>query len=111
MLKPIHSLAVNASMLPPMNRLRGQFFPRCGLRPFEHHVLDKMGDAVPLQVFVAGTGLDPYPDRGRAEVLHFLSDKDEAIGKDLATDVADFLNRPSIVARSDRVRQYEVNLL
>src|SRR6476620_5513726 len=74
----------------------GDFLRAAILRPLEHHVLDKMGDAVPLQVFVAGPGLDPYTDRGGADVLHLFSDKDETVGKHLATYIADFLNHTSI---------------
>ena len=75
------------------------------LGALEHHVLDEVRDAVPLQVFVAGTGLDPDPDRGGANVLHLLGDEDQPVGQDLATYVADFLNHTSIVAHPGRVRR------
>ena len=36
---------------------------RCAVPgPLENHVLNEMGDAIPLRVFVSGAGLDPYPD-------------------------------------------------
>ncbi len=60
--------------------LAGDFFRAAVLRALEHHVLDEVRDAVPLQVFVAGAGLDPDPDRGGANVLHLLGDEDQAVG-------------------------------
>ncbi len=75
------------------------------LGPLEHHVLDEVRDAVPLQVFVPGPGLDPDPDRGGANVFHFLGNEDEPVGQNLAPYVADFLNHISIVAQRGRLRR------
>ncbi len=69
------------------NFLRGAM-----LRTLEHHVLDEMGNAVPLQVFIARPGLDPYPDRGGANVLHLLGDEGQPVGQDLATYIPNFLD-------------------
>ena len=60
--------------------LAGDFFRAAVLRALEHHVLDEVRNAVPLQVFVAGSGLDPDPDRGGANVLHLLGDEDQPVG-------------------------------
>ena len=60
--------------------LAGDLLRGAVLGALEHHVLDEVRDAVPLQVFVAGAGLDPYPDRGGANVLHLLGDEDQPVG-------------------------------
>ena len=71
--------------------LAGDFFGRAVLGPFENHVLDEVGDAVPFGVFVAGTGLQPDADGGRANVLHLLGDDSQPVGQLLTTNIADFL--------------------
>ncbi len=60
------------------------------LGPFEDHVLNEMGDAVPFGIFVARTGLQPDTDRGGADVLHLLGDDGQAVGQLLTTNIADF---------------------
>src|SRR6266404_1209923 len=50
------------------------------LRALEHHVLDKVRYAVPLQVFVARTRLDPYSYRDGANMLHLLGDDAQSVG-------------------------------
>ena len=85
--------------------LARNFLGAAVLRALEDHVLDEVRDAVPLQIFVAGAGLDPDSDRGGANVLHLLGNKDQPVGQDLATDVADFLNHDRIVAQRGRVRR------
>src|SRR4029077_7195098 len=63
------------------------FFRRAVLCPFKDHVLDKVGDAVPVWILIPRTGLKPDPDRGRADVLHLLSDYGEPVGQHLTTNV------------------------
>jgi len=60
------------------------------LGAFEDHVLDEVRDAVPVRVFVARTGLQPYADGSGAEVLHALGDDGEAVRQHLTTYAADF---------------------
>ena len=60
--------------------LAGNFLRAAVLRALEDHVLDEVRDAVPLQVFVAGAGLDPDSDRGGANVLHLFGDEDQPVG-------------------------------
>ena len=106
MLKQMHSLAVKASMLPPMESTwRAIFFGAAVLRALEHHVFDEVRDAVLLQVFVPGTGLDPDPDRDRANMLHLLGDQGQPVGQHLAAYVSDFLDHVGIVAQRGRVRR------
>ena len=60
------------------------------LRSLEHHVLDKVGDAIPLRIFVARAGLEPDADRDRADVGHLLGDHGQAVRQDLTTNAARF---------------------
>ena len=53
--------------------LARNFFRGAVLGAFEDHVLDEVGDAVPVGILIARTGLQPDSDRGRADVLHLLS--------------------------------------
>src|SRR5271165_1786888 len=50
--------------------LAGYLLGGAVLGPFKDHVLNKVGDAVPLRFFIARTGLQPNPYRGRADVRH-----------------------------------------
>ena len=50
------------------------FLSSAVLGSFENHVLDEVGDAVPLGIFIARTGLQPDADGGRADMLHLLGD-------------------------------------
>ena len=70
--------------------LAGDGFGGAGLRTFEHHVLDEMGDAIPFGIFVAGAGLEPDADRDGADVGHLLGDDGEAVRQDLTTNAAGF---------------------
>src|SRR4030081_69403 len=65
---------------------------RAMLRALKYHVLDKMRDTIPLRIFIPRSGLDPYPDRSRANVLQLLGDARQPIGQDLTMYVAYFLN-------------------
>src|SRR5260370_14424488 len=58
------------------------------LRSLEHHVLDKVGDAIPLRIFVARARLEPDTDRDRADVGHLFGDNGQAVRQDLTTDAA-----------------------
>ncbi len=72
--------------------LARDFFRRAVLGPFEDHVLDEMGDAVPFGIFVARSGLQPNADGSRADVLHLLGNDGQAVGQFLTTNIADFLS-------------------
>src|ERR1700730_5934058 len=80
--------------------LTRNFLSRALLRALKYHVLDKMRDAVPLRVFIPGSGLDPYSDRSRANVLHLLGDERQPIRQDLTMYVAHFLNHDLFSAGS-----------
>ena len=64
--------------------------PRPGA--LEEHVLDKVGDAVQLRLFVPRSGLDPNADRDGADVLHLLGQHNQTVGQHLAPDVAEFFH-------------------
>src|SRR5579863_9494711 len=72
--------------------LAGNFFGAAVRGPFEDHVLNKMGDTVPLGVFITRSSLQPDADRSRADVLHLLGDDGHAVRQLLTADIADFLN-------------------
>src|SRR5581483_10363306 len=78
----------------PANRvhLAGYVFGCAMLSPLEDHVLDKMGDAIPLGVFIAGAGLYPDADGNRADMLHLFRNHGEAVGQDFASYVAYVFN-------------------
>ena len=59
---------------------------------FEHHVLNKMGDAVDQRILMPRSGLDPDAHRDRADVIHLFGQDGQAVGQDLALDVAQFFN-------------------
>ena len=42
--------------------LPSDLFRRAIPGSLENHVLNEMGDAIPLRIFVSGAGFDPYPD-------------------------------------------------
>ena len=54
--------------------------------PFEQHVLDEMGDATLLELFVAGAAREPHADAHRSNVRHPLGEETEAVGKHVAND-------------------------
>ena len=56
---------------------------------FEDHVLDEMSDAVFLRNFAAGAVANPDADGDGADVRHRLGNDDEAVGEDVALNVAD----------------------
>src|SRR5579862_3174860 len=77
--------------------------------PFEDHVLDKMGDAIPFRIFVARSGLQPDANRSGADVLHLLGNYREPIGQLLTTNIAHFLSHcflayEKIVTNEDQMR-------
>src|SRR5947209_10566629 len=84
--------------------LAGNVFGTAVLRALEHHVLNKMGDPVPLGIFVAGAGFDPNPDGDGANVLHLLRNHREAIRQDFASDVPYVFNHG--VVPTGRGREY-----
>jgi hypothetical protein len=61
-------------------------------RTLEHHVLDEVGDAIPLRVFIARSALDPNPNRDRTDVLHLFGDDGQPVGQNLTMNVADFFD-------------------
>ena len=65
--------------------LAGDILRRTSRGALEEHVLDKMRDAVSLWLLVPGASLDPDSNRGRTNLLHLLSQNDEAIGQNLTT--------------------------
>src|SRR5215471_1321620 len=69
--------------------LAGYVLGTAMLGAFEDHVLNEMGDTIPLGVFVTGASLDPNAHRNGADVLHLLCDHRQAIGQDLAADMSD----------------------
>src|SRR5262249_8560784 len=82
--------------------LPGNLLRRPVFGAFERHLLHEMRDAVPLFVFVPRTGLDPYSDRDRADVLHLLGDHTEAVGEHRTSDIALGIHRPTIVTHWER---------
>ena len=70
--------------------LTGDGFGGARFGALEDHVLDEMGDAVPLGRFVAGAGLQPDSDGDGTNVRHLLGDYGQAVRKHLTTDVACF---------------------
>jgi len=68
--------------------LAGDGFGGAVLRALEHHVLDKMRDAIPFSVFIAGARFQPDADGNRAEVRHLLRDHGQAIRQRAAMNVA-----------------------
>ena len=60
--------------------------------PFEDHVLDEMGDSIPLRVLVAGPGLDPYSDRDRANVLHLFGENGQPVRQNFPSDIVGVSN-------------------
>src|SRR6266542_1997527 len=72
--------------------LAGDIFGATALGPLEHHVLNKVGNAIDLRFFVTGAGLDPNTDGYGADVLHLLGNDGESIGQHRAPNVAEFFN-------------------
>src|SRR5581483_1772128 len=57
----------------------GDVLSRTRARALKEHVLDKVGDAIGLRRLAAGTGFDPHAHSHRTQVLHALSQDDQAI--------------------------------
>ena len=72
--------------------LPGNLLGRSVLRAFKNHVLDEMRDPVTWSIFVPRTGLQPYSNRRRADVLHLFRYDGQPIGQFLTTNVTRFLN-------------------
>src|SRR5580693_4704640 len=72
------------------------FLCRTVLGPFEYHVLDEVGDTVPLRSFIAGTSLQPDTYRGRTNMLHLFGDDGQPIGQLLTTNVPYFFRHCSL---------------
>src|ERR1035438_462489 len=64
----------------------------------EHHVLDKMRDAVDGGIFVARAGLYPDPHRDRTDVVHVFGQDGEPVGQHLASYIADLFNHYLVTA-------------
>src|SRR6476646_9878045 len=79
--------------------LARNLFGRAVLGPFEYHVLNEMGNPVPLRIFVARTGLQPDADRRRSDMLHLLRNNGEPVGEFLTAYIADFLGHENASAR------------
>ena len=90
------------------NRLAAQCPLHCDASALEHHVLDKMRDAVPLGILVAGAGFDPDADRNRADVLHLFGDNRETIRQHFTPDMSYIVNHENSPSRpaENRSRSY-----
>src|SRR5438270_9185543 len=95
--------------------LASNIFGGTVLRSLEHHVLDEVGNSVPLEVLIAGARLDPDTDRDGADVLHLFGNEGQPVGQNFAADIARLFNhgkfpttfqekRPPAVAFPDNVK-------
>src|SRR5438132_10672182 len=57
-----------------------------------HHVVDEVGNSVPLEVLIAGARLDPDTDRDGADVLHLFGNEGQPVGQNFAADIARLFN-------------------
>src|SRR5215471_11488791 len=80
--------------------LAGDLLGGATLGAFEDHMLDEMGDAIPLGVLITGAGLEPHANGSRANVRHLLGDDGEAVGQHLTPDVARFLHHECFRSKS-----------
>src|SRR5438132_12261633 len=60
--------------------------------PFKNHVLNEMRNTIPLRILIARTGLNPYSDRRRPDMLHRLGDHSQPVRQDFPTNVSKFFN-------------------
>src|SRR5207253_11416799 len=60
--------------------------------PFKNHVLNEMRNTIPLRILIARTGLNPYSDRSRADMLHLLGDHRQPVRQDFTTNVSKLFN-------------------
>jgi len=65
-----------------------------------------MGYAVGLEVFIAGAGLDPNPNRSGTDVFHLFGDESQTIRQDLPAYVAYFLNHDVYRSDNEAVSDY-----
>src|SRR5437868_9968032 len=72
--------------------LASNIFGGTVLRSLEHHVLDEVGNSVPLEVLIAGARLDPDTDRDGADVLHLFGNEGQPVGQNFAADIARLFN-------------------
>ena len=72
--------------------LAGDIFGGAVGCPLEHHVLDKMRNAIYRRVLVTRAGLHPDPHRDRADVVHVFGQDGEPVGQNLALYIANFFN-------------------
>ena len=70
--------------------LPGDIFRRPRFRALEHHVLDKVRDAIPFRILVARARLEPYADRHRADMWHLLGDDGQSVRQHLTTNITGF---------------------
>src|SRR5262249_25504239 len=68
----------------------GDVAGRARLGALEHHVLDKMGDAVRFQQLVSRACLHPDTDGDGANVSHLLAEHKKTVRQALTMDVATF---------------------
>src|SRR5207302_7932928 len=73
--------------------LASNIFGGTVLRSLEHHVLDEVGNSVPLEVLIAGARLDPDTERDGADVLHLFGNEGKPGGENIAADMARLLNQ------------------
>ncbi len=82
-----YSLAVKASMWPPMESISSAMRSRRAvLRPLEDHVLDEVADAALLRPLVTAAPLEPHPHRHAAHRGNGLGDQGEAVVEGLLDD-------------------------
>src|SRR5262245_59308223 len=54
-------------------------------------MLNKMRNPIGFRFFVAGTGLDPYADGHRSDMLHLFRDDGQSVRQDLPVNISQFL--------------------
>ena len=84
---------------------------RTRLCAFEHHVLDEVGDTIPLRIFVARAAFYPNSNRDRTNVLHLLGDQGQPVGEHLTADIAVGIHGLTIVTHWKRRRGIIANVL
>src|SRR5580693_7700852 len=91
--------------------LSGYVLGRAMLGAFENHVLDEMGDAIPLCVFVARSALDPNTDRGRTNMLHLFGNHGQPVGQQFPLDVTHFFHHNFSSPTAPRSRPHRAPIL
>jgi len=108
-LKQICSLEVKASSMPPTESIsRAISSAERRSVPLKTMLLQEMGQAVFGGDFAARAVADPDADGDGAHVLHGLGNDDEAVGKNVALDVADVGDHESIVTHGGERGEWRV---